>query len=156
PRGTSKWGPLGHQLHVGENPCSLDPPAKAGRRGPTPAPTLDRSRPQRMKARSVRVSACLTIAAFALVAARLAFGAGTPETPTRVTLASAIATFRQRSFDLLIAEIGIDAARADERAAGAVANPNLGVSVGKSFTYDASCAGCSDVPWSAALSDQGA
>jgi cobalt-zinc-cadmium efflux system outer membrane protein len=98
----------------------------------------------------------LAVALLALAVARSAAAAGTPETPSRLTLAEALATFRQHSFDLLLAKVAVDSARADERIAGAVANPAVSLAVGKSFDYDASCSGCSDVLWSGLASDQGA
>jgi cobalt-zinc-cadmium efflux system outer membrane protein len=115
----------------------------------------DRARAYTRSLVAARLGACLIIAVGA-IASRLAFAAGTAELPPRMTLAEAIATFRRHSFDLLIAEIGIDSARADQRAAAAIANPSVAASIGKSFSYDASCAGCSDVGWSVSLSDQGA
>jgi cobalt-zinc-cadmium efflux system outer membrane protein len=64
--------------------------------------------------------------------------------------------FRRRGFDLLVAKIAVEGAHADELAAGAVANPAVGGSVSKSFTYEATCHGCSDIGWSVSVTDQGA
>jgi cobalt-zinc-cadmium efflux system outer membrane protein len=101
-------------------------------------------------------AAILAILFAALTAPSVALAAEPAEALPRLTLADAVATFRQHSFDLLVANVAVDSARADERVAGAVANPNASFSIGKAFNYDASCAGCSAVLWSASLSDQGA
>ena len=69
----------------------------------------------------------------------------------------ALRLFRERGFDLLLADAQVMAAQADERAAGAVANPQLSASAGRSFDYDASaCPGCSATAWSVGLADPGA
>jgi cobalt-zinc-cadmium efflux system outer membrane protein len=80
-----------------------------------------------------------------------------PGLPPVLTLAEALRLFRARSLDLMLAEAQVAAARGDERAAHAVANPLLSGSVGKSFDYDASsCPGCSALAFGFGLSDQGA
>src|SRR5207253_5442229 len=56
----------------------------------------------------------------------------------------AVRIFRERGFDLLIAEAQIAAAEGDATAAGAFANPQLSASAGRSFDYDPrACPGCS-------------
>jgi cobalt-zinc-cadmium efflux system outer membrane protein len=55
--------------------------------------------------------------------------------PQLLGMEEALRLFRERGFDLLIAEATLRSARADERAAHAVANPVLNVSAGKSFDY---------------------
>src|ERR1700674_969492 len=70
---------------------------------------------------------------------RPAFGvprATMTDLPAHLGLGDAIALFRQRGFDLLIADAGIESARADELTAGAVPNPSTGVTVGKTFFYN--------------------
>src|SRR5258705_10253915 len=69
----------------------------------------------------------------------------------------ALRIFRERGFDLLIAEAQIAAAQGDTAAAGAVANPQISGTVGHSFDYDPTlCAGCSATAWSVGLTDPGA
>jgi cobalt-zinc-cadmium efflux system outer membrane protein len=77
--------------------------------------------------------------------------------PAQLDLTAVLRLVRTRGLDLLIAESTVEASSGDVTAAGALANPELSFGVGRSFTYDPSrCAGCSDVAWSAGLSDQGA
>src|SRR5438093_8342579 len=80
-----------------------------------------------------------------------------PPLPAVLTLPEALRIFRERSFDLLLADAQLTAARGDQAAAGAVPNPALSGSVGRSFGYDAaSCPGCSALAFGAGLSDQAA
>ena len=77
--------------------------------------------------------------------------------PTVITIDDALRIFRERGFDLLIAEAQIAAAEGDATTAAAIANPQLGATVGRSFDYDArACPGCSATAWSAALTDPSA
>jgi cobalt-zinc-cadmium efflux system outer membrane protein len=69
--------------------------------------------------------------------------------PPVLTLEDAVRIFRERGFDLLLADAQVAAAQADERAAGAVANPQLSGSVGKSFDPSA-------MAWGAGISDPSA
>jgi cobalt-zinc-cadmium efflux system outer membrane protein len=55
--------------------------------------------------------------------------------PSHVTLADALRIFRERGFDLIIAEAQVDSAEGDVKVAGAVPNPSVGVSFGHAFTY---------------------
>src|SRR5207302_1729441 len=69
----------------------------------------------------------------------------------------ALHIFRERGFDLLIAEAQIAAAGGDATAAGAFANPLLSASAGRSFDYDPrACPGCSATAWSIGLTDPSA
>ena len=69
----------------------------------------------------------------------------------------AVRIFRERGFDLLIAEAQIAAAEGDVTAAGAFANPQLSASAGRSFDYDPrACPGCSATAWSIGLTDPSA
>ena len=69
----------------------------------------------------------------------------------------AVRIFRERGFDLLIAEAQIAAAEGDATAAGAFANPQLSASAGRSFDYDPrACPGCSATAWSIGLTDPSA
>lgn len=83
--------------------------------------------------------------------------AAPPALPSPLTLPAALQIFRERSFDLLLAREQVESAQGDLQIAGAVANPQLSGSLGKSFHYDPSqCAGCSALQTSVGLSDQGA
>jgi cobalt-zinc-cadmium efflux system outer membrane protein len=77
--------------------------------------------------------------------------------PPVLGMDDALRIFRERGFDLLLADAQVAAAQGDLASASAVANPQLSGSVGKTFDYDpALCAGCSDVAWSVGLTDPSA
>lgn len=102
---------------------------------------------------------CRALAAsLALAAAPSAHGAEAvppaPGLPARLTLAEALRLFRERGLDLLIAEAAVASAEAEVRSAGAVPNPVLSGSLGRSW----SCGprGCPGPAWGAGLSDQAA
>jgi len=63
------------------------------------------------------------------------------ELPAVLRLDDALRLLRERGIDILIAEAAISAAEGDVRIAGAVMNPALSLSYGRSFTYGH----CSDV-----------
>jgi cobalt-zinc-cadmium efflux system outer membrane protein len=74
-----------------------------------------------------------------------------------LTLAGALGTFRERGFDLLLADAQVAAAKGDLLSAGASPNPSLSAGITHSPGYDASrCAGCSATGFGLGLSDQGA
>jgi outer membrane protein, heavy metal efflux system len=74
-----------------------------------------------------------------------------------ITLDEALRVFRERGFDLLIANATIAGAAADLTIAGSVANPSFSFSRGSSSTYDPSlCHGCSNTSISAGITDQAA
>lgn len=85
---------------------------------------------------------------------------GDPALPSVLTIDAALQLFRERGFDLLIADAGVLGAEGDEIAAGAVVNPVIGVGVTKVFSYSASgvdsCGGCSSIGFSFGVSDNGA
>src|SRR6266853_2064978 len=92
-----------------------------------------------------------------LALAFLLAAAAEPGLPPVLTLPEALRLFRERSFDLLLADAQVAAARGDQAAAGAVPNPALSGSVGRSFGYDATaCPGCSALSLGAGISDQAA
>ena len=77
--------------------------------------------------------------------------------PPVLTMDDALRIFRERGFDLLIAEAQIAAAEGDATAARAFANPQLSASAGRSFDYDPrACPGCSATAWSIGLTDPSA
>jgi cobalt-zinc-cadmium efflux system outer membrane protein len=74
-----------------------------------------------------------------------------------LTRAEALRLFRERGFDLLLADAQLAAAQGDLLSAGASPNPSLSVGLAHSPGYDASrCAGCSATGFAVGLSDQGA
>ena len=77
--------------------------------------------------------------------------------PAVLTLEEAVAIFRARGFDLLVADAAVASAEGDLAAAGASPNPVLSAGVTHSPGYDASkCQGCSATGFNLGLSDQGA
>lgn len=79
--------------------------------------------------------------------------------PTPLSMTEAVRVFRERGFDLLLADTRVRAAEGDLRAAGAVANPALTGSVSRALGYDPSvtpCDGCSATGFAVGLSDQAA
>src|SRR5438128_2674272 len=58
------------------------------------------------------------------------------EIPQTLTLDEALRMFKARGVDLLIAEAQVMSVEGDVRSAGAVPNPIVGVSYGRSFGYD--------------------
>ncbi|HWE22617.1 MAG TPA: hypothetical protein VG496_01640, partial [Myxococcales bacterium] len=62
---------------------------------------------------------------FALALTMLLAATPEPALPPVLTLAEALRLFHERSFDLVIADAQLAAARGDERAARAIANPAL-------------------------------
>jgi len=77
--------------------------------------------------------------------------------PAQLTLDEALRIFRERGFDLLLADAQVASARGDVDVAGASPNPSVSGSVARSFGYDASqCPGCSSVGFSVGVSESGA
>lgn len=88
-----------------------------------------------------------------------------PELPPVLHLDEALSILRTRGLDLLLAEAALHGAEGDLRAAGAVANPGLSLSYGRSFTrgsctdlqgQPASCGLLPDAQYGVGISDQGA
>jgi cobalt-zinc-cadmium efflux system outer membrane protein len=76
--------------------------------------------------------------------------------PKQLTVAEALRLARTLNPDVIQAAIAVDSARADLTIASMIQNPGVSSSVGKTFNYHpADCHGCSDIPWSVGLSDQG-
>jgi cobalt-zinc-cadmium efflux system outer membrane protein len=108
----------------------------------------------------VRFRVCLSVLLLVCVSHRARGGEEpaappAPEIPEHLTLDEAVEIFRARGFDLLLADAATAGARGDLRAAQAFPNPLVAASGGHSFTYDASCVGCSATQVNANLSDQG-
>src|SRR6266852_4269525 len=87
-----------------------------------------------------------------LALALLLAAAAEPGLPPVLTLPEALRLFRERCLDLLLADAQVAAARGDQAAAGAVPNPALSGSIGRSFD----CSGCSALALGLGLSDQAA
>jgi cobalt-zinc-cadmium efflux system outer membrane protein len=78
--------------------------------------------------------------------------------PNPLRLDDALRIFRERGFDLLIADAAVASARGDLAIAGAYQNPAVSGGAGPVFTYNPDlCAqpGCSDVSVAGSVSDQG-
>jgi cobalt-zinc-cadmium efflux system outer membrane protein len=69
----------------------------------------------------------------------------------------ALRLFRERGFDLIVADATVDSTRGDAQIASAIPNPALSGGVGRSFGFNSTtCPGCSALAWSAGVSDQSA
>jgi outer membrane protein, heavy metal efflux system len=78
--------------------------------------------------------------------------------PAQLSLDEALRLFRERGFDLLLADAAVASAQGDLAIARAFPNPQIGGGGGHTFGYDpGKCerSGCSRTPWNANLSDQG-
>jgi cobalt-zinc-cadmium efflux system outer membrane protein len=96
-----------------------------------------------------------TLIAFSAVPGRAEDG--TSSFPTHVSMADALRLFRERGFDVLLAEAAVDSAKADVESAEAIPNPAFSGGVGRSFSFNSSqCPGCTALAWSAGVSDQSA
>lgn len=76
--------------------------------------------------------------------------------PPVLNMDEALRIFRERGFDLLLAQQQVESARADVATASAIPNPLLSAGLGKSFDYTPDCPGCSSRSTSFGVSDQGA
>lgn len=70
--------------------------------------------------------------------------------PARLSLGAALELLRTRGYDVLLAEATTQAVSAQLTQAQAVQNPQLNAGVGAAF-----CPGCSALPWTVGVSDQG-
>jgi len=103
------------------------------------------------------VAALLAIA-FLIPAVSLAGDADEPATlPAHLGMADALRLFRERGFDLIVADATVDSVRGDAQMAGAIPNPAISAGVGRSFGFNsATCVGCSALAWDVGVSDQSA
>ncbi|MGO8969371.1 MAG: TolC family protein [Myxococcaceae bacterium] len=76
--------------------------------------------------------------------------------PSVLTLADAMALFRRQGLDVLIAEAAVEGAEGDVQAAGAVPNPSLSGTFGKSFVCTDGCNFLPPAAFSVGLGDQNA
>jgi len=75
-----------------------------------------------------------------------------PQLPAVLTLKDALEIFRQRGFDLLVAEANVKSAQGDLIIAGAIQNPTLSGAAGKNFQCGSS-QDCKVISYSVGLSD---
>jgi cobalt-zinc-cadmium efflux system outer membrane protein len=105
-----------------------------------------------------RWTRCAAAAWLCLASAAASRGAEPPgpelALPARLTLPEALRIFRERGLDLLLAEAAVAGAEGDVRAAGAVPNPALSGSLGRSWSCGPG--GCPGPAWGVGLSDQAA
>jgi cobalt-zinc-cadmium efflux system outer membrane protein len=104
------------------------------------------------------VIAALLVISFAIPAVSLADDAEQSSTlPVHLGMADALRLFRERGFDLIVADATVDSVRGDAQMAGAIPNPAISGGVGRSFGFNSkACPGCSALAWSAGVSDQSA
>jgi cobalt-zinc-cadmium efflux system outer membrane protein len=115
-----------------------------------------------------RPAGALLLAVAALSVAPQAFADIVPppvEIPATLSLDDALATFRARGFQLLIADAAVMSAEGDEKIAGGVPNPGLNLGYGRVLDYNASSVctanndpggGCSADSYSVGLTDNAA
>src|SRR5229473_1489182 len=139
--------PFGHPEAAVNRPLRS---RRAHRGAPPPLRRTCRVRPPSEGATALPVLEDL-VGLFVLAAVLLA-SAPEPPLPAVLTLPDALRLFRERSLDLLLADAQVAAARGDQAAAGAVPNPALSGSIGRSFD----CSGCSALALGLGLSDQAA
>jgi cobalt-zinc-cadmium efflux system outer membrane protein len=77
------------------------------------------------------------------------------ELPAKLGLDEALATFRARGFQLLIADAAVMSAEGDEKIAGAVPNPGLNLGYGRVLNYNPTppCDGCSNDSFTVGITD---
>jgi cobalt-zinc-cadmium efflux system outer membrane protein len=78
-----------------------------------------------------------------------------PTLPATLTLASAVEIFRARGYDLLVAQASVDQAEGTLTAQGAIPNPGVNLSVGKSFLCGGNSA-CDAIAFGVGVSDNNA
>jgi cobalt-zinc-cadmium efflux system outer membrane protein len=80
-----------------------------------------------------------------------------PFLPAHLEMQDALRIFRERGFDLIVADATVDSVRGEAQIAGAIPNPAISGGVGRSFGFNSTqCPGCSALAWSAGVSDQSA
>jgi len=82
-----------------------------------------------------RTLGCFWVCVYLVLATIVATAdAQNAQIPAELSLETALRIFRERGFDLIIAEAAVESATGDVRVAGAVPNPALGLSLIRSFT----------------------
>ena len=109
----------------------------------------------------LRLQVCLSVLLLVCAAPRVRASdepraaPATTDIPRHLTLDDALQIFRERGFDLLLADAATAGAKGDLRLAQAFPNPVVGAGAGHTFNYNPGCAGCSATPINASVSDQG-
>jgi cobalt-zinc-cadmium efflux system outer membrane protein len=102
-------------------------------------------------------AALLAIALFSPAISLAGDEAESSALPAHLGMADALRLFRERGFDLIVADATVDSVRGDAQMAGAIPNPAISGGVGRSFGFNsATCPGCSALAWDVGLSDQSA
>ena len=102
-------------------------------------------------------AALLAIALLSPTASLADTTADSDSIPAHLGMADALRLFRERGFDLIVADAMVDSARGDAQIASAIPNPAISGGVGRSFGFNSQqCPGCSALAWSAGVSDQSA
>jgi len=111
----------------------------------------------RASARSLAVTSFLVLGPAAGIAADTEGSVPPPahDFPRTLTLGGALRLLQDHSLDVASASAAVSTAKAQVHLAGAVPNPEVGFSVGKSWQCQGG-GGCDQPYWSGSLSDQGA
>ena len=104
-----------------------------------------------------RLYALLSHVVLATLVSGTAMGADEtdPVIPSHLAWKDAVRIFRERGFDLLLADAAVENARGDQLLAGVVANPSFSAGVGRSFAYG-DLPGGGALGWSFGVSDSSA
>jgi cobalt-zinc-cadmium efflux system outer membrane protein len=102
-------------------------------------------------------AALLAFALFGPASIRAGDEAESSSLPAHLGMQDALRLFRERGFDLIVADAMVDSTRGDAQIAGAIPNPAISGGVGRSFGFNsATCPGCSALAWDVGVSDQSA
>jgi cobalt-zinc-cadmium efflux system outer membrane protein len=99
-----------------------------------------------------RVAVCFVLAVATFVSTSTALARepdGDFEVPAHLRSADALRLFREHGLDSILAEAATESARGDALLASAAPNPSFSAGFGKSFA----CYSCSELAWSAGVSD---
>ena len=100
----------------------------------------------------VRLASTFLLCAAAANAQAMSPAPEAPELPPVLTLRKALEIFRQRGFDLLVAEANVSSAAGDVAIASSLPNPSVSFSAGRNFSC-ASSQDCSVISYSAGVAD---
>jgi cobalt-zinc-cadmium efflux system outer membrane protein len=101
-------------------------------------------------------AALLAFALFGPASSRAGDEAELSSLPAHLGMQDALRLFRERGFDLIVADAMVDSTRGDAQIARAIPNPAISGGVGRSFGYTGQCPGCSALAWNVGVSDQSA
>jgi cobalt-zinc-cadmium efflux system outer membrane protein len=107
---------------------------------------------------TVLLLVCITLGAYRVRSARAdVVVPPATEVPQTLTLDEALRIFRTRGLELLIAQASVKSAEGQVKIAGAIPNPVVSGTWGRTINYDpGNCAQCSTDYWAAGLSDSAA